>query len=75
VISAPAVEAARGLAGRIGADARFVEAVVYAAAEVLGRSGFDLVFGIGALCRLPSIRRWAAVVADLLRPGGRLFLC
>ena len=30
--------------------------------------------GIGALCWLPDIRRWAQVVADLLRPGGRLFL-
>ena len=30
--------------------------------------------GIGALCWLPGIRRWAAVVADLLRPGGRLFV-
>ncbi|MDT4948041.1 MAG: hypothetical protein QOJ37_636, partial [Pseudonocardiales bacterium] len=30
--------------------------------------------GIGALCWLPSISRWAAVVAGLLAPGGRLFL-
>jgi hypothetical protein len=29
--------------------------------------------GIGALCWLPDIRRWAAVVAALLRAGGRLF--
>ena len=73
--SAAAVEQARRLAGRLGADARFVQADVYAAAEVLGRAAFDLVFtGIGALCWLPGIRRWAAVVADLLRPGGRLFL-
>jgi SAM-dependent methyltransferase len=73
--SAPAVEQARRLADRTGADARFVEADVYAAAEVLGRGAFDLVFtGIGALCWLPGIRRWAAVVADLLRQGGRLFL-
>ena len=58
--SAPAVEQARRLAGRIGADARFVQADVYSAAEVLGRGAFDLVFtGIGALCWLPSIRRWA----------------
>ena len=72
---APAVEQARRLAGQVGADARFVQADVYAAAEVLGRGAFDLVFtGIGALCWLPDIRRWAAVVADLLRPGGRLFL-
>ena len=73
--SAPAVGQARSLAARAGADARFVQADVYAAAEVLGRGAFDLVFtGIGALCWLPGIRRWAAVVADLLRPGGRLFL-
>ena len=73
--SGPAVGQARSLAARIGADARFVQADVYAAAEVLGRAAFDLVFtGIGALCWLPGIRRWAAVVADLLRPGGRLFV-
>ncbi len=73
--SAPAVEQARRLAGRIGAEARFVLADVYSATEVLGCGAFDLVFtGIGALCWLPDIRRWAAVVAGLLRPGGRLFL-
>jgi 2-polyprenyl-3-methyl-5-hydroxy-6-metoxy-1,4-benzoquinol methylase len=73
--SAAAVEQARRLADRIGSDARFVQAEVYSAAEVLGRGAFDLVFtGIGALCWLPDIRRWAQMVADLLRPGGRLFL-
>jgi len=30
--------------------------------------------GIGALCWLPDVRRWAGVVAALLRPGGRLFI-
>jgi len=30
--------------------------------------------GIGALCWLPDVRRWAGVVADLLAPGGRLFI-
>ncbi len=73
--SAPAVAGARRLAELSGADARFVQADVYAAPEVLGKSEFDLVFtGIGALCWLPDIRRWAGVVSDLLRPGGRLFL-
>ena len=73
--SAPAVAGARRLAELTGADARFVQADVYAAPDVLGKSGFDLVFtGIGALCWLPDIRRWAEVVAALLRPGGRLFL-
>jgi SAM-dependent methyltransferase len=66
---------ARDLAARTGDDARFVEADVYDAVGVLGAASFDLVFtGIGALCWLPSIRRWAGVVAGLLRPGGRLFI-
>jgi SAM-dependent methyltransferase len=66
---------ARRIAGLAGADVDFVQAEVYQAPRVLGRERFDLVFtGVGALCWLPSVRRWAAVVADLLRPGGRLFL-
>ncbi len=73
--SAAALAQARDLAEQTGADATFVEADTYAAPDVLGRGVFDLVFtGIGALCWLPSVRRWAQVVADLLRPGGRLFI-
>ena len=73
--SAPAVEAARALAEAAGADASFVRADVYEAAGVLPRGAFDLVYtGIGALCWLPDVRRWAEVVAALLRPGGRLFI-
>jgi SAM-dependent methyltransferase len=73
--SPAAIAQARELAARTGADAAFVEADAYDAADVLGRAAFDLVFtGIGALCWLPSVRRWAGVVADLLRPGGRLFI-
>jgi hypothetical protein len=30
--------------------------------------------GIGALCWLPDIRRWATIVSALLKPGGRLFM-
>jgi 2-polyprenyl-3-methyl-5-hydroxy-6-metoxy-1,4-benzoquinol methylase len=73
--SGPAIEQARNLASQTGADAVFVQSDVYAAADVLGRESFDLVFtGIGALCWLPSVSRWAKVVAGLLRPGGRLFI-
>jgi SAM-dependent methyltransferase len=73
--SAPAVAAARGLAAATGADATFVQADAYDAANVLDAGSFDLVYtGIGALCWLPDIRRWARVVAALLRPGGRLFI-
>jgi SAM-dependent methyltransferase len=73
--SGPAIAEARELARRTGSETDFVEAEVYDAVEVLGGERFDLVFtGIGALCWLPDIRRWAATVAGLLRPGGRLFL-
>jgi SAM-dependent methyltransferase len=66
---------ARRVAGLAGADVRFVEAEVYDAVTVLGRESFDLVYtGIGALCWLPDIARWAGVVAGLLRVGGRLFI-
>ena len=48
----------------------FVESDVYDAASALGGEQFDLVFtGIGALCWLPSISRWAAAVAALLKTG------
>ena len=66
---------ARRIAELAGTPVEYVESDVYHAPDHLGRGGFDLVYtGIGALCWLPDIRRWAAVVAGLLRPGGRLFL-
>jgi SAM-dependent methyltransferase len=72
--SGPAVEQARALAADIGIDATFVQADVHDAAAALGRT-FDVVYtGIGALGWLPSARRWAEVVASLLRPGGFLYL-
>lgn len=73
--SPPALVEARRLAGLAGVDVAFHEGDLYDAPDILGRERFDLVFtGIGALGWLPSISRWAGVVAALLRPGGRLFL-
>ena len=66
---------ARRLSERANTPVEFVEANVYDALDVLERESFDLVFtGIGALCWLPDVKRWADVVAGLLRPGGRLFM-
>ncbi|MCW2516163.1 MAG: hypothetical protein JWR11_5205 [Mycobacterium sp.] len=73
--SPSAVQAGRSLAARAGADVTFVEADVDDAVEALGAGCADVVYtGIGALCWLPDIRRWADIVANLLRPGGRLFI-
>ncbi|MEU7874824.1 class I SAM-dependent methyltransferase [Dactylosporangium sp. NPDC049140] len=66
---------ARALAERAGADIGYVESDLYGAPDVLEAGAFDLVYtGVGALCWLPDVRRWAGVVAALLRPGGRLFI-
>jgi SAM-dependent methyltransferase len=70
-----ALTEARRLAAATGAGIDYVEAELYSAVEVLGPGGFDLVYtGIGALCWLPDIARWGALVAELLAPGGRLFI-
>jgi SAM-dependent methyltransferase len=73
--SRPALDAAALLALECGANIEFVEGELYDASDLLGKGRFDLVYtGIGALCWLPDIDRWARVVASILRPGGRLFL-
>jgi SAM-dependent methyltransferase len=73
--SAASLEQARTLAAATGADVRFVQAEVYDAVQALEGARFDLVYtGIGALCWLPDIDRWAQTVAALLAPGGRLFM-
>ncbi|MFC0115673.1 class I SAM-dependent methyltransferase [Kibdelosporangium aridum] len=73
--SPAALAEARRLATEAGAEIPFHEADVYDAVDVLGAESFDLVYtGVGALCWLPSVSRWAQVVTSLLRPGGRLFI-
>jgi SAM-dependent methyltransferase len=73
--SEPALSAARELAAATGTEIDYLHSELYRAPEVLPAGAFDLVFtGIGALCWLPDVRRWAAVVATLLAPGGRLFI-
>ncbi|MEI7745935.1 MAG: class I SAM-dependent methyltransferase [Actinomycetota bacterium] len=72
--SPAAIHKAREIAELAGLDARFVEAEVYQAKEHL-QADYDIVYtGLGAICWLPDLDSWAKVVADLLRPGGRLCL-
>lgn len=73
--SRPALEEGSRLAAATGAAIDYVQADLYDAVEVLGAGAFDFVYtGIGALCWLPDIDRWAEVVVELLAPGGRLFI-
>jgi SAM-dependent methyltransferase len=69
------VEAARGLASDMGLEATFVHSDVYEAVDATGGLSFDIVYtGRGAIIWLLDIGRWAEVVADLLKPGGFLYL-
>lgn len=72
--SPAAIEAARALSAETGAPATFIEADVYDAAKVMG-GPFDIVYvSWGSLNWLPDIRLWGKVVAELLAPGGHLYL-
>ncbi|AWV21492.1 SAM-dependent methyltransferase [Roseomonas mucosa] len=75
--STAAISAAAGIARECGvANARFVEADVYAAPQVLAAEAvsFDLVFtSWGTITWLPDVEAWARVVAHFLRPGGSLY--
>ena len=68
------IEAASALARDCGVDARFVLGDVHDAPALLGEQ-FDVVYtGVGSLCWLPDVRRWAAAAAACVRPGGLLYL-
>lgn len=73
-LSGVSLQFARNLAAQAGADITYVQADTYSAPAALGRT-YDVVYtGVGAICWLPDIARWAQTVAALLRPGGRLFI-
>ncbi len=72
--SAPALTAASNLAMELGHNLEVVESDVYTATDKIARK-FDFVYtGVGAICWLPDIQKWAEVVAGLLKPGGFLFI-
>jgi SAM-dependent methyltransferase len=74
-LSGASIDAARELAAECGVAIEYVQSDVYAAAEALGGRRFDVVYtGKGALCWLPDLHHWARIVAELLRPGGVLYV-
>jgi SAM-dependent methyltransferase len=69
-----AIAHCRSLFERAGVAGRFVEGDVFDAGRLLGER-YDLVYAsIGAINWIPSIGRWLAVAASLLKPGGRVYL-
>jgi len=68
------VRQARELATRARVDAEFVCSDVYG--FVAGSAGpYDIVYtSYGAICWLPDLDRWAAVIASNLAPGGLFYM-
>ena len=78
-LSPASLAAARSLAAELGLAIPFIESDVYAAPSALVDAGvelgFDFVYtGVGALCWLPKVEPWAKAAAEVLRPGGFLFI-
>lgn len=73
-ISETAIEKAQKLNKEMGLDAKFVCANVYDTATVIDET-FDIVFiSYGAICWLPDLDKWAKLIAERLKPGGKLVL-
>jgi SAM-dependent methyltransferase len=75
--SPAAIVEATSLAERAGLSERatFVCANVYDAPQALAGQRFDFVYvSLGALCWLPNVADWGAVVSELLVAGGSLYL-
>lgn len=74
-LSGAAVTAARRIAAEAGLDVEYVQANVFDAVRAVSGRRFDVVYtGKGALVYVPDLDRWARVVADLLRPGGVVYV-
>jgi SAM-dependent methyltransferase len=73
--SPAAIELASRLAAELGfPEARFIRSTIDDLPDVLDEE-FDLVYtSRGVLGWLPDIRRWAAVVARFVKPGGRFYI-
>jgi ubiquinone/menaquinone biosynthesis C-methylase UbiE len=73
-ISDAFIEQGRELNAVAKRDCEFVRSDVYEIPEIFSNH-FDLLFTtIGALCWLPDMNQFLAVIARLLRPGGWLFI-
>jgi SAM-dependent methyltransferase len=73
-LSGNSIEAARRLSEDSGTPVRFIVSELYDTPEVLNEK-FDVVYtGVGAICWLPDIKKWAETVSTFLDPGGIFYM-
>lgn len=72
-LSDEAIKVANNLAQELQADARFLCSDVYDLPNHLDEK-FDVVFtSYGTIGWLPDMQKWAALISQFLKPGGRLY--
>lgn len=72
--SSKAIQAAKLIAEDLSVTTKFIESSVYDLPLHL-EDTFDIVFtSYGALCWLPDLEEWAAIIRRYLKPNGRLVL-
>jgi SAM-dependent methyltransferase len=73
--SPAALQAAEAFADELDLPARFVCADAQQADQALAGERFDIVFAsFGVLCWIPDVTRWMQSAANLLAPGGTLYV-
>lgn len=73
-LSDKAIEAAKDLAEKDNADARFICSDIYELPNHLDEK-FDIVFtSYGTIGWLPDLDRWAKIVSHFLNPGGKFII-
>lgn len=73
-LSDEAIRQAQQLNDELGLDARFICCNVYDVPQHV-QERFDIVFtSYGVIGWLPDLDRWAAVIADRLKPGGLFYM-
>ena len=74
-LSSKQIELAKHKAADAGLPVRFIASDIYALPQELLAERFDILFtGGGAIVWLPDLQAWATIVAQLLKPSGRLIL-
>jgi len=74
-LSPKQIELAKQKATAAGLPVRFIASDIYALSAYLLEEKFDILFtGGGAIVWLPDLQGWAKVIAQLLKPGGRLII-
>ncbi len=71
-----AIAIARSLSQELAVDATFVCSDLYHLPETLDAAGaFDIVYSsYGAICWLPDLQPWGAIIARYLKPGGFFYI-